>query len=215
MIGKLSSDGWVTGNAAKSGEDLSFDVPNDAIVEVHCRCSSPASLSAVTASGELVFLDMGTVLRFRQRLEGFAGVVLNVKGAYAYRANFGGADEAIDPTVMVHQVLAPVNPERMAMKLMMQEYLEKLRIDGLFKDDVEVAELAEDFVDGDLEFDEPDEFGLTAAAEMEEDRQREKAQADALRRREEEEAEEEPPGEQNTAPPGAVAAGSGSPTPNA
>lgn len=221
MITKLSPDGWEYGNVEQPS-DLLYTIPAGAIVEVGYRAPAPGILYAVTPDGELMYLAQGSEISYRGRLDGFSGLSVRAQGSYAIRATHQLSSEAVDPTVMVHQPVEVINPQKVAMREMLREYLAKAKLAGLFdtpeKAQAEFEELADDIANGDLEFEEPDPYSLTAAHEAEEARIRERHMELMEQERETRDrlaAETPPPGEPKMAPQGAVAAEGVTPGPGA
>ena len=130
-------------------------------VSIEVRSASPCTVSAITADGESVFLEAGSVIKFTARLEGFSAVEIQGTDTFAYRCDANRFDEEVDPRRLVVALDEPASkPIDDLIREGIAKYLGKMKAQGIL-DDAELEELVDDVYNGDHEFEEePDPFGL-------------------------------------------------------
>lgn len=141
-------------------------------VKIAVRSLNPVTLNGITLDGKTIFLAWGQTLAFTSKMVGFAALEVVSDGplsvSYSQKGKFW---EQPDPTKMVVPIEdAADKPIQDLIALHMKRAFAKMEADQLLADDVSAEELYEDFVNGDLEFEdeEPDPFGLGYEERMEE-----------------------------------------------
>lgn len=174
MINTLRAAEWEY--VPPSTEGWLFELPNPlSVVRFDFASEKELHLSGIDLNGEVIFFQKGGCFSFAAQLEGFKALHVTGGDGFSVRAFASSGREFRDPTPMVIVEAKPVDPVRLAMADEVRKQFEKWKLDGLFNDpaaaDKEIDEFVEDLVDGDMDFEEgDDEFGLPAAAELEEER---------------------------------------------
>lgn len=137
----------------------------DTSVHVELRSSTPMTLNAITQDGETLFLASGQVISFQGKLTGFTSVEIVTNSPFSHRmTETRNWLEKADPTRHVVEIdESAKKPIEDLIRHEMKKMLHKMKNENIFATDESVEELANDFVNGDLEFDEPgdpDPFGL-------------------------------------------------------
>lgn len=172
MINTLKAEDWKWHKPNSKKAEVKFEI-TDETTHVHfaVRSMNPVTLSAITKDGQTLFIDWGQSLSFNMKTVGFAALEIVADGPFAYQISeklkwF----EKPDPNRLVVPIEDPA--DKGLRDLMAQEHqklLAQLEYHQLLTDDVSAQELYDDYVNGDLEFEEeePDPFGLGYQERME------------------------------------------------
>lgn len=145
------------------------------VVKLEAVSDVELRLDGINMEGEVIALERGKVLRVHGQFVDFRALQISSSEGFTVRATVSDGLELVDPTPVVLTESRAPDPVRLAMAEEVKKQLNQWKLEGMFSDpeqaEAEYEEFIDDLVDGDLEFpDGMDEFGLPAAAEMEEER---------------------------------------------
>lgn len=175
MIKQYDSKEWQYVPLSETGAWV-FDLyGRPSVVKLEAVSDVELRLDGINMEGEIIALERGKVLRIHGQFVDFRAIQISSSEGFTVRATVSDGLELVDPTPVVLTESRSPDPVRLAMADEIKKQLNQWKLEGMFTDpaqaEKEYEEFIDDLVDGDMEFpDGMDEFGLPAAAEMEEER---------------------------------------------
>lgn len=206
MITHYDASQWVWHEtSATEGEKRSctMDVQGVSSLELEVRSAADVVVNLITLDGLTLPVQEGKFISVHAKLSGFAGVEIVASTPFCYRTSgLTLHEEKVDPrsmTVIAEESSSAPMSQMIADEI--RKHLQRQEAQRTLTED-EAMELVDDYLQGDLEFeDEPDMFGLGYEERYEEWEKR-KAEFEAAQAAPEDDGEDEvPPAEQ---PPTAV-----------
>lgn len=138
-------------------------------IDIEVKAPDEATLSLVDENGQVFPIKKGQELRLKQRVLGIVAIVITASNTFCYRTatKKGKWLEIPDPTPLeISERISSSDYQRDRLKV---EVIKELHRRKIFAEDVDPVELAEDILEGDLEFHEEEEFTDFGEGHMEPD----------------------------------------------